>query len=104
MPGDFDYQWSQLVARAWANPALKAKLAADPAAVLKENGLTPPTRVQLMVVENTDKVVHLVLPVKPAAQELSEEELEQVAGGWRRVWYGPYGYRHVRRGIGPEPG
>jgi hypothetical protein len=81
MPSDFEYQWSQLVARAWADPAFKAKLIADPAGVLKENGLTPPAGLQLKLVENTDKVLHLVLPVKPAPQELSEEELHRVAGG-----------------------
>ncbi|HVS39707.1 MAG TPA: NHLP leader peptide family RiPP precursor [Gemmataceae bacterium] len=81
MPGDFEYQWSQLVARAWADPAFKAKLLADAAGVLKENGLTPPAGTQLKVVENTDKVIHLVLPTKPAPQQLSEEELHRVAGG-----------------------
>ncbi|HVS39708.1 MAG TPA: NHLP leader peptide family RiPP precursor [Gemmataceae bacterium] len=81
MAGDFEYEWSQLVARAWADPAFKAKLLADPAAVLKENSLTPPPGVQLKVVENTDKVIHLVLPTKPSSQELSEAELQQVAGG-----------------------
>ncbi len=81
MPGDFEYQWGQLVARAWADPAFKAKLLADPAGVLKENGLALPAGKQLKVVENTDKVVNLVLPTKPAPQELSEAELHRVAGG-----------------------
>jgi hypothetical protein len=81
MPSDFEFQWGQMVARAWADPAFKAKLLADPVAVLKENGLAPPAGLQLKVVENTDKVLHLVLPVKPAPQELSEEELHRVAGG-----------------------
>ncbi len=81
MPGDFEYQWGQLVARAWADPAFKAKLLADPAGVLKENGLTPPAGKQLKVMENTGSVIHLVLPAKPAPQELSEEELHRVAAG-----------------------
>ena len=81
MPGDFEYQWGQLVARAWADPAFKAKLLADPAGVLKENGLVPPAGITIKVVENTDKVLHLTIPAKPAATELSEEELHRVAGG-----------------------
>ena len=81
MPGDFEFQWGQLVARAWADPAFKAKLLADPAGVLKENGVTPPAGAQLKVVADDDKVVHLVLPAKPTAQELSEEELHRVAAG-----------------------
>ena len=83
MPGTFEYQWGQLVARAWADPAFKAKLLADPAGVLKENGLTTPAGLQIKVTENTDKVLNLVLPMKPPAQELSEEELHRVAGGQR---------------------
>jgi hypothetical protein len=62
---DFEYQWSQLVARAWADPAFKARLLADPAAVLKENGLQVPAGMQVQVVEDTDKVLHLPLPSAP---------------------------------------
>jgi hypothetical protein len=78
---DFEYEWSQLVAKAWDDPAFKQRLLADPAAVLKENGLKVPAGVQVKVVENTDKVVHLTLPAKPSPAELSEEELHRAAGG-----------------------
>jgi hypothetical protein len=84
MPGDFEYQWSELVARAWDDPAFKAKLLADPAGVLKEQGLAVPPGITIKVVENTDKVLHLTLPVKPPAEQLSEEELHRVAGGFER--------------------
>ena len=82
MPGDFEYQWGRLVARAWADPAFKAKLIADPAAVLKENGLLVPAGVTVKVVENTDTLFHLTIPLKPAPEELSEEDLNRVAGGY----------------------
>jgi hypothetical protein len=59
---NFEYQWSQLVARAWADPAFKARLLADPAAVLKENGLEVPPGVEIKVVEDSDKVRHLPMP------------------------------------------
>jgi hypothetical protein len=78
---DFDDAWQQLVVRAWSDPALKAKLLADPSGVLKANGLTVPKGITVKVLENTDKVLNLVLPVKPAPEELSEEELKQAAGG-----------------------
>src|SRR5437868_948491 len=39
---DFEDAWQQLVARAWSDPALKAKLLADPAGVLKAEGLIVP--------------------------------------------------------------
>jgi hypothetical protein len=88
MPGDFEYQWSQLVARAWADPAFKAKLLADPAAVLKENGLIVPAGITLKVVENTPNTLYLTLPLPPAPEELSEEELHRAAGGGgERCWY-----------------
>ncbi|HVS40528.1 MAG TPA: NHLP leader peptide family RiPP precursor [Gemmataceae bacterium] len=81
MSGDFEYQWGQLVARAWDDPAFKAKLIADPVAVLQENGVTPPAGGRLQVVENSADVAYLVLPTKPTSRELSEEELQSVAGG-----------------------
>lgn len=72
--------WSQIVAKAWADDKFKQRLLADPAAVLKENGLTVPAGLTVKVAEDTDKVRNLILPVNPAA-ELSEAELDLVAGG-----------------------
>jgi hypothetical protein len=78
---DFETRWGDLVARAWADSAFKMRLLADPAAVLKEHGMTLPAGITVKVVENTDNLIHLVLPQKPAAVELTEEELRNVAGG-----------------------
>jgi hypothetical protein len=78
----FETKWGELVSKAWADPALKKRLLADPAAVLNENGLLLPAGVTVKVVENTDKLCHLTLPLAPSAAELSEEELEAVAGGF----------------------
>jgi len=69
------------VADAWADEALKKRLMSDPAAVLKERGAAIPPNVQIKMIEDTANVRHLVLPTKPAAAELSEEELSTVAGG-----------------------
>ena len=74
-------QWGQIVAKAWQDDAFKKRLLADPAAVLKEQGLELPAGTQIRVVENTDQVIHLTLPAKPLERELSEAELEGVAGG-----------------------
>ena len=65
MDREFEYQWGQLVARAWADPAFKARLIADPAGVLKEHGITPPPGVEISLLENTEKVMHLTLPPGP---------------------------------------
>ena len=43
--------------------------------------IEPPTGARVRVVANTDAVVHFVLPRRP--DELSAEQLNQVAGGGR---------------------
>jgi hypothetical protein len=80
-PVDWEDVWSQMIAKAWADAAFKQRLLADPVAVLKEHGVLTPASIQFKVLENTDKVIHLVIPVKPAPEELSEDELHRVAGG-----------------------
>jgi hypothetical protein len=77
---------SQLIAKCWSEDSFKKKLLADPAAVLKAEGVKVelPAGMTLKVVENTDKVFHIVLPPKPT--ELSEEQLELVAGGASACW------------------
>ncbi len=77
---EFQKAYDKVVAKAWGDHDFKAKLLADPMTVLKEYGLAIPEDVEFRVVENTDKIVHLILPPEPAGQ-LSEEKLEVVAGG-----------------------
>lgn len=72
--------YGKMVARAWRDPAFKAKLLADPHAALKDAGIPVPAGVAVKVVENTDTHVHLVLPPKPA-RELSDEAVERVTAG-----------------------
>jgi hypothetical protein len=69
------------VARTWADEAFKKRPLADPMAVMKEAGADLPEGLQFKVVEDTDRLVHLILPPKPDLGELSEEQLELVAGG-----------------------
>jgi hypothetical protein len=73
--------YAKMVARAWRDPAFKAQLLADPNAALAAAGAPMPPSVTVKVVENTDKLVHLVLPAPPADTELSQEVLEQVTAG-----------------------
>ncbi len=70
----------KIIARAWRDPAFKAKLMADPHATLKKAGIAVPPGVTVKVVENTDTHHHLVLPPKPASA-LSDAELNDVVGG-----------------------
>ena len=71
--------YAQIVSKAWADPAFKAKLLADPMTALKEAGHTVPAGLVVKAVENTDKQVYLVVPAKP--RELSDDQLNKVAGG-----------------------
>ncbi len=72
----------EIVRACLKDPALKAKLIADPKAVLAEHGIKVPAGFTVKVVENTPSVFHLVLPKAAASGELSDEELAAAAGGW----------------------
>jgi hypothetical protein len=84
---NWDYQWGQIVGRAWADDGFNQRLRADPAGVLKEYDLPLPAGLRIevledtdLVPEDTDGVMHLVLPGKPSAAELSEDDLCSVGG------------------------
>jgi hypothetical protein len=70
---------SQLIAKCWADEGFKQKVLADPAGTLRAEGLELPAHLSYVVHENTDKVVHLIIPANPT--ELSDEDLTDVAGG-----------------------
>ena len=53
-------QGARIVARAWTDPAYKARLLADPNAAIKELGIEPGVY-KLVVLENTPKVHNLVV-------------------------------------------
>jgi hypothetical protein len=102
-PVNWDYQWGQIVGRAWADGDFKQRLLADPAAMLAEYDLAPPEgiRVELLqdpewVPESTDEVLYLVLPGKPSDEELCEDELctAGAAGGAKRCGCGGCGWCH----------
>jgi hypothetical protein len=77
---EYAKQWGQLVARAWGDQAFKARLLAEPAPALAEQGIPVPAGVEVRVHENSPTLVHLTLPPAPA-EELSDEQLDQVAAG-----------------------
>jgi len=74
-------KWAQVVARAWSDDAFKRRLLTQTAAVLGEAGLVPPEGIEFKVVEDTERLCHLILPPAPGEGELSEETLEAIAGG-----------------------
>jgi hypothetical protein len=81
---------AQLIARAWKDDAFKEELLRDPTAVAARElaqlagGATLPADVQIQVLEETPTTHYVVLPAKPAIEsgdELSEADLQSVAGG-----------------------
>jgi hypothetical protein len=59
-------QYQQIVAKAWANEVYKQRLLRDPKGALRSEGVNLPDDVDVKVLEDTPKLVHFVLPVKPA--------------------------------------
>jgi hypothetical protein len=72
-------EWSQIVARAWADPAFKNRLLSDPHTVLREHGMELPPGARVQIHENSDEDLHFILPASPSG-ELSEEELSPAMG------------------------
>lgn len=74
----------QLITKAQAEPAFKARLMNDPATTIRaELGPTLPTTFRIIVHENRPGEIHAVLPAAASAEgELSALELESIAGGF----------------------
>ena len=77
--------FGKVIAKAWSDEAFKAQLLNEPAAALAAAGVDVPKGVTVKVVENTDSLFHLVLPLRPDG-ELDDEALDKVAGGDRCIY------------------
>ena len=74
-------QYGQMVAKCWLDPEYKRSVMEDPAGAMRELGIEVPEGVEIRIVENTDTVQYVAIPANPP-EELSEEMLSQVAGGY----------------------
>ena len=61
----------QIITKAWNDESFKRRLLADAGTVLREEGVDIPEGLQVRVVENTEKLINIVIPVKPRASDVS---------------------------------
>ncbi|MCW5315519.1 NHLP leader peptide family natural product precursor [Nostoc sp. KVJ3] len=76
---------ARIIARAWKDEAYKQELLTNPKAVIeREFGVEFPTEVNVQALEENSTSLYFVLPISrvAVAQELSEEQLEAIAGGY----------------------
>jgi Nitrile hydratase, alpha chain len=70
---------NHILTKCWSDEDFKRRFLADPEGTLKAEGFEVPAGLSIRALENTDKVFHLVIPIKPI--ELSADDLDKVAGG-----------------------
>ena len=72
---------AKIIAKAWKDPAFKKRLLQNPKAVFEEMGAHFPKNATVRVVEDTANTLTFVLPPALKGKELTEAELEKLAGG-----------------------
>lgn len=79
----FRSAYAKILAKAWTDEAFKQRLLASPRTVLEEHGIDAPEGIEFKVVEQTNSVIHLILPPRPVSGEITAEALEKRdAAGW----------------------
>jgi len=73
--------YTQVLVRAATDEAFRAALLSDATGTLRSLGVEIPEGVAIKAVEDTDTVFHLIVPPK-ISEEMSDEELGAVNGGW----------------------
>lgn len=71
----------RIIKKAWEDEAFKQRLLENATVVFNEEGIDVPGDMEVKVVENTEKVFHIVLPSKKVSAELNEEQLFSITGG-----------------------
>lgn len=73
----------KLIVKAWQDSSFKQELLSNPKSALEKEGISLPESIEVRAVEESTNIFYLVIPVQPnTGEELSEAELEAVAGGY----------------------
>jgi hypothetical protein len=77
----------EAVTKSCLDQRFKDRLLGQPTETLRIEGFDLPPGVEVEVLQDSDDVLHLVLPFNPMASkvELSDAELASVVGGGRRI-------------------
>lgn len=71
---------NQIITRAWQDDSFKEALISNPKVTLDSEGISLPESIEVKVIEEVANTLYILLPPKPS-EELSDAELESVAGG-----------------------
>ena len=104
---EYTQKYREVVERAWSDPEFKQRLVANPAVVLREQGIEVPASTEVRVIdlaedvepiERGGNVRYLVLPPRPTEGERSGEQPAQASGetdtlleDWVSLLYGEAG-------------
>jgi hypothetical protein len=78
---------TRLIEKAWKDPAFRKEIVKDPKGMLeKHTGQKLPDQLKIFVYEEDANTLHFSIPPAPSNRtELSDEQLEKVAGGTELV-------------------
>ncbi len=68
---------AKVIARAWSDESFKKRFISNPREVLEEYNIPVPAGVDVKIVEQTDKVMYIVLPLKPGDEWLVKPILSE---------------------------
>jgi len=77
---DYAQKYGQMMAKVWSDPAFKQRLMTDTRAVLQEQGIEVPAGLEVRPVEQSQQLLCFPIPAAPS-NEISDEQLQQIAGG-----------------------
>jgi hypothetical protein len=94
---------AKIIALAWQDAEFRRKFLADPKAQFEQHlGTKLPDSLKITAHQEDENSLHFVIPMKPRAptEELSDEDLEKIAGGAPRVAGGLGAIFELRGGWG----